>query len=87
MIYSRNMLLLVATIGAAAVPAAAGTLSAGEPGILLSIATYGLEWMAEANALLATSEPETWMMLLGGIGLIGSTLRRRNRAFDRRQLV
>jgi hypothetical protein len=36
---------------------------------------------------ITAPEPETWMLLLGGFGLIGSTLRRRNRALDRHQLV
>ncbi len=83
----RRTLIMLAAALAAVTPAAAGPLSMGDSEALSAIATYGLEWIAEANAGLAASGPETWMTLLGGIGLIGTTLRRRNRAFDRRQLV
>ncbi|MBP8234752.1 MAG: hypothetical protein KAY22_20880 [Rhizorhabdus sp.] len=83
----RRSLIMLAAALAAVTPAAAGPLSMGDREAFFAIATYGLERVAEANAGFAASGPETRMMLLGGIGLVLTTLRRRNRAFDRRQLV
>lgn len=83
----RRVAVIAVTVMLLAVPVAAGAPSSLGGEALYAIASGSLKWVAEANMGLAASEPETWMMLLGGFGLIGSTLRRRNRGSDRRQLV
>jgi hypothetical protein len=70
-----------------AAPAGSAVRSPNASDGLLTIASDGFAWIAGLHAGAAAAEPQTWILLLGGFGLIGSTLRRRNRALERRQLV